>query len=300
MDGEHSKKRPLDDNNDDDDNEEKKLPRLVPYESSDDDDEEKLQMGGAVSTRSSTRQRTLPVANKDLSMGISSMSYGDSVYVEPSAFTQPFSNEPITTLAGPLDVQSINSGNAVPSTSNAVSSPSNAVPGLSGLSGAQEIVDAESDGSDYEEESTDNEATDEEEVINGESNATLDKRKQREAFLFEYDKTPPKIFKKHSAKSFKAKPIREGRDYQREMIHFQRQLVAFLKRERARRYPRGLKVHISTKVRYHVIKESELVDTPEFIFTSKSKTILRSDDIREEMAPSLSHLEEQIADQQVG
>ena len=280
MDGEHSKKRPLDDNNDDVDNEEKKLLRLVPYESSDDDEEP--QMGGAVLTRSSARQRASPIADRPLSTNS----------IEPSTFTLPFSNEPTTSLEAPLSIQSIKSGDAVPSTSNAALGPS-------GLFGAQEMVDAESDGSGYEEESTDNEATDEE-VTNGESNVTPGKRKQREAFLFEYDKTPPKIFKKNSAKSFKAKPIREGRDYQREMIHFQRQLVAFLKRERARRYPRGLKVHISAKVRYHVIKESELVDTPEFIFTSKSKTILRSDDIREEMAPSLSHLEEQIADQQVG
>ena len=270
----------MDINNDDNDNEEKKLLRLVPYESSDDDEEP--QMGGAVLTRSSARQRASPIADRPLSTNS----------IEPSTFTLPFSNEPTTSLEAPLSVQSIKSGDAVPSTSNAALGPS-------GLFGAQEMVDAESDGSDYEEESTDNEATDEE-VTNDESNAIQGKRKQREAFLFEYDKTPPKIFKKNSAKSFKAKPIREGRDYQREMIHFQRQLVAFLKRERARRYPRGLKVHISAKVRYHVIKENELVDTPEFIFTSKSKTILRSDDIREEMAPSLSHLEEQIADQQVG
>ena len=288
MDGHHSKKRPLEDNG-----ERGKLLRLVAYDSSDEDEE--LQMGGAVLTRSTARQHALPVVDQDLPTEVQSQPLDLSTHntsaptPEPSIFTQPFSDELTTTLteAAPLDNQE-NEQNG----DDVVQGISDAVPGPSGLSGPPEVLDTESDESDYEEESNDDQPSDEE--------GTNGKKKQRRAFLFEYDQTPPKIFKKHSAKSFKAKPIREGRDYQREMIHFQRQLVAFLKKERARRYPRGMKVHVSAKVRYHVIKNGELVDTPEFIFTSKSKTILRSDDIQTEMAPSLSHLEEQIADQQVG
>ena len=283
MDGERFKKRPLEDNG-----ERRKLPRLVAYDSSDEDEE--LQMGGAVLTRSTARQHALPVVDQDSPMEVQSqpldlLTHNTSApALEPSIFTQPFSDELATTSteAAPSSIQA----------NDAVQGTSDAVPGPSGLSGPPEVLDTESDESDYEEESNDDQPSDEE--------GTNGKKKQRRAFLFEYDQTPPKIFKKHSAKSFKAKPIREGRDYQREMIHFQRQLLAFLKRERARRYPRGMKVHVSAKVRYHVIKNGELVDMPEFIFTSKSKTILRSDDIQTEMAPSLSHLEEQIADQQVG
>ena len=227
MDGECSKKRPLEDNGG-----RGKLPQLVAYDSSDEDEE--LQMGGAVLTRSTARQHALPVVDQDLPTEIQSQPLDLTTHntsapnLEPSIFTQPFSDELTTTLteAAPLDDQE-NEQNS----DDVVQGTYDAVPGPSGLSGPPEVLDTESDESNYEEESNDDQPSDEE--------GTNGRKKRRQAFLFEYDQTPPKIFKRHSAKSFKAKPIHEGRDYQWEIIHFQRQLVSFLKRERARRYPRG-------------------------------------------------------------
>ena len=130
------------------------------------------------------------------------------------------------------------------------------------------------------------------------SSASPRRVRRRKQYLFEYDPTPPKIFKRNSARSFKAKPIHPGRIYNKEIAKFHSQLASFLKRERSRRYPRGMKVHVGMKVKYEVIKNGVVVDTPEFIFTSKSEEILRSDDISQIIGSPLARLEESIADQQ--
>ena len=59
-----------------------------------------------------------------------------------------------------------------------------------------------------------------------------------------------------------------------------------------------MKVHISAKVTFLVIKNGVVVDTPSFLYTTKSCTILRDADVHEVMGPTMSRLIEQIADQQ--
>ena len=146
---------------------------------------------------------------------------------------------------------------------------------------------------------TDGEESDEEDDGDQHDNLQNERRsRQLDTYLFEYDSSPPKIFKRQSAKSFKAKPINGTSNYENEVENFHTQLTPFLERERRAHYPRGMKVHIGAKVTFLVIKNGVVVDTPSFLYTTKSCTILRDDDVHEVMGPTMSRLIEQIADQQ--
>ena len=69
---------------------------------------------------------------------------------------------------------------------------------------------------------TDGEESDEEDDGDQRSDSQDEGRSrcQMDTYLFHYDSSPPKIFKKQSAKSFKAKPINGTSDYEREVKKF--------------------------------------------------------------------------------
>ena len=315
---------------DDDGDQERKLPRLVPYDSTDDEDDDQqgdpknqryitqpdgqagegengtipgfsysaapiiidltgyssqeevgphdIQEGGAVLTRSSTRQRMDGLTDPRLDQ-------------ERSAYTPAFSDQPFSSVHGVTKAEPASTeprvmeANVVPDVNDEINA---AIPGPSGLN--REIEAETQSQSQSQSQSEDSQEFQE--------NSQRSRKRRPRKFLFKYDQTPPKIFKKESAKSFKASPISPSANYQEECNTFHDQLTSFLKRERRAHYPRGAKVHVGMKVKYQVIKEGKLVDEPEFIYNSKSVPILRGSDIHTEMGPAMAHLNEQIADQQ--
>ena len=109
-----------------------------------------------------------------------------------------------------------------------------------------------------------------------------------------YNVSKPKIFKRDSAVSFRARPTRPNADYEDEILRFRRVYVDFLRRERDRRYQQGLKTHLSACVRFDVIKEGKTVDTPTPNFTSKSRIVLAADDVDERVEPQITAISHQL------
>ena len=111
-----------------------------------------------------------------------------------------------------------------------------------------------------------------------------------------FNVSPAKIFKKNSALQFRARPIRSDVDYTTEINKFRRAYVDFLRRQREERYKRGFKAHLSTCVKFNVIKNNEVVDSPSPNFTSKSRVIYNEDDIEERIQPQLETIQNQVED----
>ena len=124
------------------------------------------------------------------------------------------------------------------------------------------------------------------------------KERAENQYFINFSTTAPKIFKDHSAKSFLAEPTASTTDYKEEILRFQEELIPFLEEEREKRYTHGMKVHLCVKATFQVLKEGEVVDSASYLFPVKSRTIVKSDDIDNELAPTMSKLEERIADQQ--
>ena len=101
-----------------------------------------------------------------------------------------------------------------------------------------------------------------------------------------------------SGKSFALYPRGNANpDYTITLSRLKHELESFLSREKQKYFERGMKFHISLKVRYHVIKNEQIVDKPEYHFTAKARTCLHVDEIAAELEPILERLECQIRDQ---
>ena len=128
------------------------------------------------------------------------------------------------------------------------------------------------------------EAAEEETVVDGES------------FSIGYQVTLPKIFKNRSAISFRAIPNINSGDYMVDFAKFKEEIIPFLEKERKNRYSAGMKIHISNKVLFHVIKNDSIADQPTPNFTTKSLPVYREDDIRDIVAEILDKLMKLLID----
>ena len=79
-----------------------------------------------------------------------------------------------------------------------------------------------------------------------------------------------------------------------ELEKFKKSYIEFLQRQREERYKQGFKTHLSTCVKFDVVKDQEIVDSPVPNFTSKSRVIFVEDDIEERIEPQLQSIENQI------
>ena len=128
-----------------------------------------------------------------------------------------------------------------------------------------------------------------------EQTASDDDENDDSAYFFEHSLREPKIFKNKRAKSFKAQPTHSSSDYTREMLKFRRSLVPFVEETR-KTYPHGLKCHVSAKAKFDVIKEDEVVDSPEPLFAAKSSTVHPGDVVEDAIEPILEQLENAVVD----
>ena len=128
------------------------------------------------------------------------------------------------------------------------------------------------------------------------NNSALTDDDETEDYDIGFSVSPPKIFKKNAAIQFRARPTHSDADYAIEISKFRNAYVDFLRRQREERYPRGFKTHLSTCVKFDVVKNDEIVDSPIPNFTSKSRIIVAEDDIEERIEPQLQSIENQISD----
>ena len=123
------------------------------------------------------------------------------------------------------------------------------------------------------------------------------KLEEEDVYKEEYLSEKPKIFKNANlCKSMKVRPINASADYIEELHRFSQYFTRKLENER-KKHPRGLKFHISSKVRFRVMKsDDEVSDTPSFHYNTKSATLLESDNISEALAPVLMRIQQQLQD----
>ena len=107
--------------------------------------------------------------------------------------------------------------------------------------------------------------------------------------------TPPRIFKAGLAKQWQCKPVNPAADYTTELTQFHQDIVPMLEEER-KKQKYGIKVHVTAKAQFDVVKEGKLVDQPSFHFPVKSVTLLRDQNIYDKIAPIFTTLDKRIQD----
>ena len=111
----------------------------------------------------------------------------------------------------------------------------------------------------------------------------------------EFLTSQPKIFK-GLAKQWRVTPQSANPDYTDELVSFKKYIEGEIQKQREEKKEKGIKVHISCKASFDVVKEGVLVDQPSYHFTAKSATILPSDLVEEETDHIFWRLQERIQD----
>ena len=115
-------------------------------------------------------------------------------------------------------------------------------------------------------------------------------------YIINYNVKKPKIFKGKQAKAYIAKTGNSSIDYQREINHFRSAVIPFAERQLQTDYKHGMKIHISAKSGFDVVKEGTIVDRPTPLFSAKSVPITIGDNVEEQINPLLQQLQNLITD----
>ena len=122
----------------------------------------------------------------------------------------------------------------------------------------------------------------------------------KKTFAFERKEKMSKIFGKNGeAKSFCLHPSTENNqniDYKDSIQAMEGEMESIIQNEREKGKAKDLKIHLSARVNFDVLKNGEIVDRPQLYFTTKSVVVLRNAQIMEALEPIKLRLSQQVAD----